>query len=102
MMHIRICQFLVWLKYKSVFTYICCFHIGAMPVSIDVCYSISFNDSPPWRVKRDMVKVIQGTTFVKLRPYDPTLCNVVLVDFLGVTEEVKAITLTDAWVESLA
>ena len=45
-----------------------------------------------------MVKVIQGTTFVKLRPYDPTLCNVVLADFLDVPKKSRpSLSQTPGW-----
>ena len=69
-----------------------------MPVTIDVCYSVAFNDSAPWRVKSDIVKVIQGITFVKLRPYDPTLCNVVLADFLELPKRSRpSLSQTPGW-----
>ena len=41
-----------------------------MPVKVEVSYAVSMNDAAPWRIKAELLKTIEGSTFVKLRPHE--------------------------------
>ena len=44
-----------------------------MQVSIETMHCLRFNGSPEWKVTTDLIRVIEGENFVKLRPYDQGL-----------------------------
>ena len=41
-----------------------------MPVMVEQMYSVTFNDSPAWRVPSDCIKRVDGVDFLKVKPYD--------------------------------
>ena len=41
-----------------------------MPLLIQKTFSVSFDDSPTWKVSPELLKTIDGVDFVKLRPWD--------------------------------
>ena len=41
-----------------------------MPLLIQKTFSVSFDDSPTWKVSPELLKSIDGVDFVKLRPWD--------------------------------
>ena len=51
-----------------------------MNVKIDITYTVAFADSPRWKVKADNVKTVDGTSFVKVRPYNESFCRFVVHD----------------------
>ena len=60
-----------------------------MPVVVETTYNIMLDASPPWRVASDLVKVVNGTTFVKLRPWDPTFCRLVAHNIVDLPKRVR-------------
>ena len=40
-----------------------------MPVVIEQCYTVSFDDGAKWKIKSDSVRSIEGVTYVKIMPY---------------------------------
>ena len=54
-----------------------------MNMTIDTTYTVSFDGSPKWHIKADLVKQVQGYSFIKVRPYDEAFCRFVVRDFLA-------------------
>ena len=54
-----------------------------MNMKIDTTYTVSFDGSPKWHIKADLVKQVQGSSFIKVRPYDESFCRFVVHDFLA-------------------
>ena len=48
-----------------------------MPVSIEMTYSISIDDSSPWKIKSDSIRRIGGDDFVKIKACDQSLVNMI-------------------------
>ena len=53
-----------------------------MQVNIEVCYGVSFENSPQWMIKAEDVKTVDNVVFVKVRPYDPQFCKFLAHGFL--------------------
>ena len=53
-----------------------------MQVNIEVCYSVSFENSPQWMIKAEDVKTVDNVVFVKVRPCDPQFCKFLAHGFL--------------------
>lgn len=53
-----------------------------MPVTVEVAYTVSIDGSAPWKVSGDLVRVVDGLSFVKVRPWDPQFVRLVVHDFL--------------------
>ena len=60
-----------------------------MPVKIEVSYSVSMNKSSVWKIKADLLKAVDGVTFVKLRPHDESFCKFVVQDFLDMPKKCR-------------
>ena len=48
-----------------------------MPVSLEVTYSLAFDDSPRWPISPALVQTIDGSPYVKLRAHDMGFIRVV-------------------------
>jgi len=49
-----------------------------MAVKIETTHTVSFEGSPKWHIKAEQVKHVDGSSFVKVRPYDEAFCRCVV------------------------
>lgn len=72
--------------------------VSDMPVTVDVTYAVHLDNSPAWKVKADEIKVVEGTTFVKVRPWDKPFVCFVLHDYLSLPKKSRpSLAGTDGW-----
>ena len=64
-----------------------------MPVKVDITYVIAVDNasgkSPSWNVTSDKLRAVDGINFVKLRPYDESLCKVVCQGHLDLPKKIR-------------
>ena len=60
-----------------------------MPVAVERIYAISFNESAPWRVPSDGIKRVDGSDFIKVKPYDLGLIKLVCTGLVEIPKKAR-------------
>ena len=67
-------------------------------MKVEVTYSASLDNSAPWKVKASDVKIVDGTPFAKVKPYDPSFVSFVIHEFVALPRNSRpSLVQCDGW-----